>query len=450
MKSQNTITPGPSKLVKCDPGGIFQKNHLIEITKYCNAHAGRRTEVSHLGANYIKSDVLRTGMVAEKIEIHNRSLPARLVSINAWQIAESEKKKLREFIEALSLGKVNRGRRISVARQVKYLDVLKLPLEYFSKPAGRLRAQDIEDFEKALNADEVISKRGHPYSASTKNDIRKALKVYLRWRLGEERAIKLVGWLDAREPHKTPDYLSQEEVEKLFNHCHDALGRFLIAVLFDSGCRATELHNIRYEDVELPSGSDSYVKVTLKEEYSKTSGRTISLYWKHSLSAVREFLNERKVAGMRRDEAVYTRGYDATRAFLLRLGKRVLGRSVNCLLFRHSSATYYATRLNRQQLCYRYGWRFSSRMPDTYISRAGMEGKELDAKFEATEIETLRQKLENQQQNAQVTDERLATLQRELRENREVLLKFVDERLGFTSTTELRTALEKSNNVTVP
>ncbi len=54
--------------------------------------------------------------------------------------------------------------------------------------------------------------------------------------------------------------------------------RFVIAVLFDSGARAEEFHNIRREDIQLPSGSDNYVQITLKEEYSKTNGRTISLY----------------------------------------------------------------------------------------------------------------------------------------------------------------------------
>jgi hypothetical protein len=63
-------------------------------------------------------------------------------------------------------------------------------------------------------------------------------------------------------------------------------------------------------------------------------------------------------------------------------------------LFRHSSATYYASKLNRQQLCYRYGWKFSSYMPDVYISRSGMENKELDVKFASTELEDIKRENE--------------------------------------------------------
>jgi hypothetical protein len=53
--------------------------------------------------------------------------------------------------------------------------------------------------------------------------------------------------------------------------------------------------------------------------------------------------------------------YDAARMLLHRLGRRVLNRSIHYHLFRHSSATYYADKMNRQQLCIRYSWAFSSR-----------------------------------------------------------------------------------------
>jgi hypothetical protein len=97
--------------------------------------------------------------------------------------------------------------------------------------------------------------------------------------------------------------------------------------------------------------------------------------------------------------------------FLRRLGKRVLGKSIHPHLFRHSSATYYATKLNRQELCYRYGWRFSSNMPDIYISRAGMENKDLDVKFTNTELSGLKDDLARLQQQTKIKDERIAALQ---------------------------------------
>jgi hypothetical protein len=45
-------------------------------------------------------------------------------------------------------------------------------------------------------------------------------------------------------------------------------------------------------------------------------------------------------------------------------------------------------------------------MPDVYISRAGMQNKELDEKFSSTEIEVLQKKLERQEQEKLIETER--------------------------------------------
>jgi len=107
-------------------------------------------------------------------------------------------------------------------------------------------------------------------------------------------------------------------------------------------------------------------------------------------------LKEREADGVKTNDPIWKGTYDGMRMFLSRLGKKVLNKKVYPHLFRHSSATYYASRLNRQELCYRYGWKFSSDMPDVYISRAGMESKELDEKFKATELEYLEKKFEKE------------------------------------------------------
>ena len=67
-------------------------------------------------------------------------------------------------------------------------------------------------------------------------------------------------------------------------------------------------------------------------------------------------------------------------------------------MFRHSSSTYYASKLNRQQLCYRFGWAFSSRMPDIYISRAGMVEEKISEQFKNEELSVLRERLDKYEQ----------------------------------------------------
>ena len=112
-------------------------------------------------------------------------------------------------------------------------------------------------------------------------------------------------------------------------------------------------------------------------------------------------------------------------------------------LFRHSSATYYATKLNRQELCYRYGWRFSSNMPDVYISRAGMESKHLDEKFTQTELGALKDDYVKMEQANRIDKERIRQLEDSMRNLHELVAKAMQLN---PSVAETETALKRKNS----
>jgi len=115
-------------------------------------------------------------------------------------------------LNKLAIGQVNKGKRISDSRQVKYLDLLKTPLEYWNEEVINLTLKDIERFEKALISNKIKSKfKNRPYASNTKADMRIILKVYLKNRGVDE---KLFNWLDSSITKKTPDYLSENEIEK--------------------------------------------------------------------------------------------------------------------------------------------------------------------------------------------------------------------------------------------
>lgn len=370
--------------------------------------------------------------MAERIRINQRRLEPRKQQLQHWKIPQSVKFEILRFLEDLGLGKVNRGKKLSSQRQIQYLNGLHLPLEFFNKATEQLTLRDIENLEKALSSGQLGIKKTHqPYAHNTQVEMRRILKIFLRWRLGPAKASSLTNWLDTRQRNKTPEFLKEAEIERLYKHCRTAQQRFLIAVLFDSGARAEEFHNIRFEDVYLPEGKENFAKIALKQEYSKTLGRTITLYWKYSLEAIREYLTERVAEGIKPDEPVFQVNYQATRKLLQRLGNSVLKRSVYYHLFRHSSATHYATQLNRQELCYRYGWRFSSPMPDIYISRAGMETKNLDEKFTQTELGTLKDNFTKMEQATRIKDERIRQLEESMRIMQENLKNVVSKVLDL-------------------
>ncbi len=375
--------------------------------------------------------------MVERIRINHGSFETKFRQIQKWEIPQTVKVELHHFMDDLSLGKVHKGKRISPVRQMKYLFALRAPLEFFNKPTTCLTLHDIENFERALVSGNLCNRfNGKPYAHNTQVDMRLLLKIFLRSRLGASKALELTDWLDTRHRRKTPDFLKEAEIERLYKYCRTAEQKFLIAVLFDSGARAEEFHNIRFEDIYLPAGKENFVKIALKEEYSKTLGRTIALYWKYSFEAVKDYLAQRIAEGVKPTDPIFSGNYEASRKFLHRLGQRVLKRPVHYHLFRHSSTTFYATNLNRQELCYRYGWRFSSNMPDIYISRAGMESKQLDEKFTQTELGTLKDDFTKMEQATRIKDERIRQLEESMRIMQQSLNNVVSKVLNLNPTPE--------------
>lgn len=357
---------------------------------------------------------IMNSMVAAKISLHSEDFERRTKNIVNWNVPPEIKRDVLRFLEELSLGMVNKGKKISNKTLIKYFHVLKPSLEFLNKPCESINQKDLEKFEKALTSGEIKSAwKEKPYSYAMKVDIRIALRIFLKWKL-KAKGEELTSWFDCRDKPNTPDYLKESEVEKLYKNARSAEERFLIAVLFDTGARAEEFHNIRYSDIHLPEKNENFVKITLKKEYSKTAGRTISLYWKYSLDAVNEYLAQRIKEGIKSDDPVFNNSYDNSRFVLSRLGKKVLdGKHIHYHLFRHSSATYFARRLNRQELCIRFGWKFSSNMPDVYIAREGVDSKDLDEKFTSTELNELQAKLSKEEYERKKTQEDLIKLQLE-------------------------------------
>ncbi|GBE19710.1 hypothetical protein BMS3Abin17_00437 [archaeon BMS3Abin17] len=148
----------------------------------------------------------------ERIDIHKSNIEIRKQSITKWNVPECEKIALIKFLQDLELGKVNKGKKISEIRRIKYIDSLKIPLKFFNKSSEELELKDIERFEIALCSGEIQSCKNKQYAHNTKVDIRRALKIYLRWRIGKEKAEKLTDWLDTRDITKTPDYLKEQQV----------------------------------------------------------------------------------------------------------------------------------------------------------------------------------------------------------------------------------------------
>jgi len=343
-------------------------------------------------------------MAFERKNIHDVNLESAIIALDKNpKISKEEKEDIKEFLRLAKLGRINKGLKLTDSRCLKYINVLRIPLEYFTNNTNDLTLKEVERFDEDLCNDLIRNKQNNkPLAQNTKVEIRKLFKIYLRWKLKDdvEKFTKLTEWWDTTYKKTTPDFLSEEEIIELIEACKNKTEKFLILVLFDAGCRIGEFLNLRCEDVIEPMQDFPYYMLDFKEEYSKTFGRKIGLFWNKSEKIVKDYL---EIIGPRkRNELLFEGDYDNIRKFIGRLGKRVLNRRVIPHLFRHSSATYYANKMNRQELCIRYGWSFTSDMPDTYISRAGINQREIMKTIKAKGMEKYKEENDNLQK--QITE----------------------------------------------
>lgn len=319
----------------------------------------------------------------EIVKTHKVDIDKRLLSVSAWDVSPKMRKDVISYLNDYSNGKITR--RVSVRNNgtiEKEFNNLKVALTFLKG----LDKKNLELFLESLFKDKIVGRYGNPYTIRSKKAIIDALSKFVKWKGLDPSCLTL------RIASKRPDpkMLTEEEVKRLFDAVDKPKYQYFLSVLYSSGCRAEEFINIRYSDIELPKGDESYVKLNLRNKFSKTHGRTIMLYGDNVLPSVKAYLNERINDGIQPEEQVFTIHYSSMVKWLKRLGRRVLNKNINFHLFRHSRATHLSDKLNRQQLCVYFGWDFSSPMPDVYIKRSGVAFHEINQKFDMTDREKLK------------------------------------------------------------
>ena len=82
--------------------------------------------------------------------------------------------------------------------------------------------------------------------------------------------------------------------------------------------------------------------------------------------------------------------YNALRGIVNRAGD-VIKKHITPHSFRHSAATYWCQHLTPYELCYCLGWSMSSKMPQRYIDREGLNQEKAAKVVKAVKVETLEQ-----------------------------------------------------------
>ena len=336
-----------------------------------------------------------------KIDIHNidKKYKQALKKLREnKKFIEKNKDLILKFLRDCELGKTLKNRakkKISASRCNRLLDMLKFMYHCLNKPFDELTQDELEAFIFDFEKDKYLKKNGDKFSETTKVYYKIGIRKFYKWLKEKSNKGNIkdldFSFMETYEKNKEIPALKRVEVEKMVEQQSDIRNKAIIMMLFDSGARIDEFLNIRLKHII--KKEDYYM---IRIEYSKTKPRTISIpfctrYLENWLSAHPDnknpeallWINIKKEKGK---EVITPLGYDSIRMLIRRSGKKILNKHINLHLFRHSSASYYCNKLNPYQLCYRYGWTMSSKMPSRYIDREGVGEKEVAKIIKADEI----------------------------------------------------------------
>ena len=283
------------------------------------------------------------------------------------------------------------------------------------KDLQKATREDIEKFITKLNKNEFLREDGKPYSGNTKSDIKKFLKQFYKWLLGESEFYpKQVSWLKTKiskdEKPKEKETLSYEEIIKLSEGFDKAEYKILVLLLFDSGFRIGELLSCKKKDLTLEDFERGKKCYWLKCNDSKTTPRKVPVPL--FTDDINNFVNTAYYKNIKDDELLYPKTYNALHKAIKETAEKVLGKRISPHSLRHSSATYYSKMYdgNMNLIGERYGWSFDSKELKTYIRRSGAYQKQGVKKVYDDELTKVREELKEIRKQNKEREEELQDL----------------------------------------
>jgi integrase/recombinase XerD len=225
------------------------------------------------------------------------------------------------------------------------------------------------------------------YEYWTKVNFRTTLKRFYKWHLGnDEEYPAVVRWIRtknggrAREKTAT-DLLTPEEVEKLLEACAHPRDKALVSLLYDSGCRISEVLTLRWGHVTFESwGAALAVSGKTGRRRVVVVGNSIPylLAWKetHPLGGEPEapvFVGQ-NAPGSKQGGADEPMNYASARRVIKMAAERAeLRKRIHPHLFRHTRATELAKKVTEAPLEAQMGWVPGSGMAKVYVHLSGRD-----------------------------------------------------------------------------
>ncbi len=336
----------------------------------------------------------------DKFDIHNseKNFNYYLNRIDTCSMSNKQKNQIKKFIKEAKIG-LNSKKKVGNHRLIANLQSFFKLHDYFKKDFDKVTQKEFITFAEDLENDRIKQNSGKIYKPSSKNELVRNIKRFLKTILPEDIYRKRVSWIKQEEEISNVPAYELEDIEKVAMDFKNLRDKTLTMVLGDGGLRIEEALNLKISNVIKKEKRDNQGKKTGEEYYildikiSKTLPRKISVPYATPL--LTKWLKHHP-AITDKEAYLFPTTYDYYRKLLRQHGKKVLGASVVLTphTLRHSSATHYSkTDLGKNlfKFCYRYGWAFSSNMPKRYIDRELFE-------------EEAQQELDNMVKNSKVNE----------------------------------------------
>ncbi|MHA1703919.1 MAG: tyrosine-type recombinase/integrase [Promethearchaeota archaeon] len=320
-------------------------------------------------------------MIRSKMDIHNykKRLERILVRIKESDISQKNKDLIFEFhnhcfTEGLSVCKIER-----------YLfDLRKLAL-MLNKDLKKVTKDDLKGIVAEIEKKE--------WSPHTKHAFKVMIRKFYRFEEGiDEKGVypEKVKWLRSTVKHsqqKLPEeLLTEEEIKKMIIVSRNERDKALIAILYESGCRISEIGLLRLKDI---SFDDYGAKITVS---GKTGTRRIRIV--NSVPYLQSWINQHSdnqntetyifVNRLNNKVLSYTRLSDIIKELARKAG---IKKRVYPHLLRHSRATSLAGHLTEAQMKDYLGWTQSSKMAAVYVHLSGRDTDNAILKLSGIQID---------------------------------------------------------------
>ena len=296
-----------------------------------------------------------------KRDVHDSE--TRLESIknrieNDKDISENNKKILKEFEESCKIEELGK------LRIAKLLNTLLKIAKWLNKDFDKVDKKDIERL--------IIRIQENGYSEWTKHDYKVIIKKFYSWlRDLEKKEYPLeVKWIKTTikksENQNLPnEIIKPDEIDKVIEISENPRDKAFVSMLFESGCRISELLNIKIKDINF---ENDYAMINVM---GKTGNREIPI--SKSIPLLKSWLNYH-LDKENKEAYLFPLEYRNSTKILKKLFEKAkIDKPYNPHQFRHSRASELAKQLTESQMNQFFGWTQSSGMARIYVHLTGRD-----------------------------------------------------------------------------